>query len=170
MILGLSYRTGREALNDISISGIWFRLPWEILLRHGGSLRMTCLLDSVQLVIACPPSFWRGAWSLVIQCPRIICHAIRMESGRPYTSSAVIIRALPQPANNKNHPSFHFPIRFLELVNWRRGNIENGSWIARTTWLRVSRSVTLLSPRNPMITTAGIIASERVISRRSHGL
>ena len=46
----------------------------------------------------------------------------------------------------------------------------NGSCSASTTWLSVSRSVTLPSPRMPMMKTAGRIASVRVMSRRTHGL
>ena len=46
----------------------------------------------------------------------------------------------------------------------------NGSCSASTTWLRVSRSVTLLSPRRPMMKTAGRMASVRVMSRRTQGL
>ena len=39
-----------------------------------------------------------------------------------------------------------------------------------TTWLRLTRSVTLLLPRTLMMMIAGITASERVMSRRTHGL
>ena len=61
------------------------------------------------------------------------------------------------------------PIRLRELVKCSSGNMANGSCSASTTWLRVSRSLTLLSPRMPMISTAGMMASVRVMSRRSHG-
>ena len=61
------------------------------------------------------------------------------------------------------------PMRFLELVKCRSGNIAKGNCSASTTWLSVSRSVTLLSPRIPMMRTAGRIARPRVINRRTQG-
>jgi hypothetical protein len=85
-------------------------------------------------------------------------------------SIMVMSSALPQPAINRNQPSFHVPIFLRELVKCSSGNMANGSCSASTTWLSVSRSFTLLSPRMPMMRTAGMMASVRVMSRRSHGL
>ncbi len=82
---------------------------------------------------------------------------------------AVIRMAVPQPVINKNHPLRHFPMRFLELVKCSSGNIANGNSKHRTTWLRLTRSVTLPFPRTLMIRIAGKIASVRVMSRRTHG-
>src|SRR5215472_12034322 len=102
--------------------------------------------------------------------PTITRHAAFSESGRPTTSMMVIRIALAHPAIRRNQPLRHFPVRRCELVKCNNGNMANGNCSAKTTWLRVSRSVTLLSPRNPMIAMAGRIAISRVISRRSHGL
>src|SRR5271166_3029970 len=102
--------------------------------------------------------------------PTMTCHAAFSESGRPKMSIAVIRIALPQPAIRRNQPFFQGPIRLRELVNCRSGNMANGSCKASTTWLRTSRSVTLLSPRRPITKTAGRMAIVRVISRRSQGL
>ncbi len=85
-------------------------------------------------------------------------------------SMAVIRTALAQPAVSRNHPFFHCPIRRRELVKCSSGNMAKGSCSANITWLRVNRSVTLLSPRRPMINTAGRIARLRVIRRRTQGL
>src|SRR6266436_1198351 len=102
--------------------------------------------------------------------PVMTCHAALSESGKPYRSMAVIRMALAQPAISKNHPFFHAPMRLRELVKWSSGNMAKGSCKASTTWLSVSRSVTLLSPRTPIINTAGKMASDRVMSRRTQGL
>src|SRR5436190_3571105 len=91
------------------------------------------------------------------------------ESCSPHRSITVITIALPQPASNKNQPSFHEPIRLRELVKCIRGIMASGSCSARTTWLKVSNSLTLLCPRIPMIRTAGIMARARVMRRRSQG-
>jgi 1-acyl-sn-glycerol-3-phosphate acyltransferase len=80
------------------------------------------------------------------------------------------LTALPHPAVVRRIPLLHLPIRFLEEVKCSRGNMAKGSWRASTTWLRVSRSLTLLSPRSPITSTAGTIARTRVMSRRNHGL
>jgi len=77
--------------------------------------------------------------------------------------------ALDQPAISRNQPFFQAPIRFRELVNCSSGNMAKGSCNASTTWLRVSRSVTLLLPRIPIMRTAGRMARLRVMSRRTHG-
>ena len=84
-------------------------------------------------------------------------------------SIAVINTALPHPAISKNQPSFHLPILFREEVKSKRGNMANGSCRASTTWLRHSRSVTLLLPRRPITNTAGKMARVRVMSRRTQG-
>src|SRR6202023_1600280 len=103
------------------------------------------------------------------QPPAITCHAVLTDSGSPKMSMAVISSAHAQPAAASNGPAFHVPIRRRELANQSSGNIANGSCSASTTWLSVNRSVTLLSPRSPITSTAGRMASERVIKRRSHG-
>ena len=84
-------------------------------------------------------------------------------------SIAVIRIALAQPAISRNQPFLHSPMRRREVVNCNNGNMANGSCSASTTWLRINRSVTLLSPRSPMMRTAGRIARLRVISRRTQG-
>src|SRR3974377_1095585 len=85
-------------------------------------------------------------------------------------SMAVIRIALAHPATRRNQPLRHLPMRLVELVKCNRGNMANGNCRASTTWLRVNRSVTLLSPRRPITTTAGRMAIPRVITRRTHGL
>ena len=84
-------------------------------------------------------------------------------------SSAVIRMALAHPAIRRKSPLFQAPIRRRELVKCKSGNMANGSCNAKTTWLRVRRSLTLASPLAPIIKIAGIIASARVINLRNQG-
>ena len=73
------------------------------------------------------------------------------------------------PTVSKIAPFANFPIRRLELVKCNSGIIASGNCSPSTTWLSVSRSLTAFSPRTPMTITAGMIASRRVINRRTHG-
>ena len=81
----------------------------------------------------------------------------------------VIRIALVQPAISRKRPFLHEPMRARELVNCSSGNMAKGNCSASTTWLSVSKSVTLLSPRMPITRTAGRIASVRVINLRTQG-
>src|SRR5437899_367058 len=82
------------------------------------------------------------------------CHAALSDSGKPQRSITVITIALDHPAINRTGPSFHLPILSRELVKCKSGNMAKGSCSASTTWLNVSKSLTLLSPRIPINGTA----------------
>src|SRR5882672_6966176 len=101
--------------------------------------------------------------------PVMTRQASRRDSGKPATSIEVMMIALSHAAIKRAIPGLQAPMRFRELVKCRSGNMASGSWRASTTWLSVSRSVTLPSPRSPMMTIAGMMARSRVMSRRTQG-
>ena len=59
--------------------------------------------------------------------PMMTFHASSSASGSPYTSIAVISRALPQPAIKRNQPVRHLPMRLREEVKCSNGNMAKGS-------------------------------------------
>ncbi|VUM33070.1 hypothetical protein PGKDCPLP_04621 [Stenotrophomonas maltophilia] len=61
------------------------------------------------------------------------------------------------------------PIVTLSVTIRTSGMIANGSCIDSTTWLSTSSFTAPWSPNSMITTTTGMIASARVISRRSHG-
>ena len=84
-------------------------------------------------------------------------------------SIAVINIALPQPSSTSHHPLAHLPITLREDVKCNSGNMANGRIRQRITWLRLTRSVTLLLPRTLIIQIAGTTATRREIIRRTQG-
>jgi len=86
-----------------------------------------------------------------------------------FTFSATITTAITQAMLPSQRGATSAPIVALSVTSLTSGMIANGSCIDRTTWLSTSSFTAPWSPNSRITTTTGMIASARVIRRRSHG-
>jgi len=91
------------------------------------------------------------------------CWATRLPLSPMMIAATRIARAMTQGGLTNS------PMRRRSLVNRMSGTTAKASWRLSTTWESTSSSSTACSPRTAITTAAGMIASPRLMSRRSQG-